>query len=280
MIFAQREDEEIRMFHKQPRIAASIYLNSAPLIWSFSNGTRRGKVELLLDKAPARSAQELAQDEADIALVPVIEGQRIPNLVIVSNACVASREKVRSVVLVTRGRELKDVRTVSLDISSRTSAALVQIIFREFIGREPEYKQSVPDLDAMLNESDAALLIGDPAMTFSRAGLHVYDMAGLWREYTGLGFVFALWMARESNIALAREIDFAAARDEGLDQAEEIITEYKETLGLPAQDLREYLYENISFTLDEELREGLELYYRLAFKHELIPELRRLPMIE
>jgi chorismate dehydratase len=264
----------------KPRIAASIYLNSAPLIWSFSNGALRGKVELMLDKAPARSAQELAQDEADVALVPVIEGQRIPNLVIVSNACVASRGKVRSVVLVTRERELKDVRTVSLDVSSRTSAALVQIMFREFVGREPEYKQSAPDLNSMLDESDAALLIGDPAMTFSRDGLLVYDMATLWREYTGLGFVFALWMARENNVELARKIDFARARDEGLDHVEEIIADYAGSLGLPAQDLHEYLRENISFTLDESLREGLELYYRLAFKHELILEPRRLPIVE
>jgi len=260
----------------KPRIAASIYLNSAPLIWSFTNGSKKESVELLLDKAPARSARELAQGEVDAALIPVIEVQRIPDLAIVSNACVASRERVRSVVLVTKERELKDVLTVALDTSSRTSAALAQIIFREFLNRQPEYKQSAPDLNAMLKENDAALLIGDPAMTFPREGLSVYDLSTVWREYTGLGFVFALWAVRENAIDFAKRIDFNSARDEGLNAAEEIIAEYSDSLGLPLEMLREYVYENISFKLDDELREGLELYFRFAYKHGLISELKPL----
>jgi chorismate dehydratase len=264
---------------KRPCIAASSYLNTAPLIWSFLRGSHRGRVEMLLDKAPARSAEVLANNEADVSLIPVIEAQRVPNLVFVSNACVASHEKVRSVVLVTRGKELKDVRSVALDTSSRTSAALVQIIFREFIGHEPECKPVAPDLNLMLEKNDAALMIGDPAMIFSHDGLIVYDMATLWRKYTGLGFVFALWAVRENSIDIAKQIDFNGARDEGLNAAEEIIAEYSDSLGLPVESLREYVYENISFRLDDELIAGLNLYFELAFKHGLIQELKKLRMI-
>jgi len=263
-----------------PRVAASIYLNSAPLIWSFLHGERRHSIQLLTDTAPARCAQMLERAEVDAALVPVIEYQRIPEIVVVPGVCVGARSRVRSVVLVTRGAELKAVRSVALDTSSRTSAALVQIIFREFLGFEPQWRPSAPELDSMLDESDAALLIGDPAMIFPRRSLRVYDLASLWREHTGLGFVFAMWMARRDVAARVRAIDFAGARDEGLERVEEIVASYKDMLGLPASELREYLLENISFKLDEEMRAGLSLYYELARKHEIIPAVYPLRLLE
>jgi chorismate dehydratase len=262
-----------------PRVAASIYLNSAPLIWSFLHGERRHSIRLLTDTAPARCAQMLARAEVDAALVPVIEYQRIPEIVVVPGVCVGARSRVRSVVIVTRGAELKDVRSVALDTSSRTSAALVQIIFREFLGFEPQWRPSAPDLDLMLEESDAALLIGDPAMIFPRRSLRVYDLASLWREHTGLGFVFAMWMAREGAAEKVRAIDFTGARDEGLARTDEIVAHYEPMLGLPPSELREYLLENISFTLNEEMRAGLSLYFELARRHEIIPDVRPLKWI-
>lgn len=221
----------------------------------------------------------LARGEVEAALVPVIEYQRIPEILIVPDVCVGSRERVRSVVLVTRGAELKDVRTVALDISSRTSATLVRIIFREFLGFEPEWKPSAPDLGAMLLEADAALMIGDPAMTFPRANLRVYDLASLWREQTGLGFVFAMWMLREAAAERVRAVDFAGARDEGLARVEEIIESYEATLQLPRSELRAYLLENISFKLDADMRAGLDLFYTLAHKHGLLSAVRPLRML-
>lgn len=263
-----------------PRIAASFYLNSAPLIWSFLQGEQQRTVRLLTDAAPARCADMLARGEVEAALVPVIEYQRIPEIVIVPDVCVGSRQRVRSVVLVTRGAELKDVRSVALDTSSRTSATLVRIIFREFLGFEPEWKPSAPDLKAMLEANDAALVIGDPAMTFPREGLRVFDLASLWRELTGLGFVFAMWMAREAAAAKVRTVDFAAARDEGLANVDEIVESYAATLQLPQAELRGYLLENISYTLDAEMRDGLALFYNLAQKHGMIPALRRINLLD
>jgi chorismate dehydratase len=242
-------------------------------------GGLRESVDLLTDTAPARCAQMLARAEVEAALVPVIEYQRIPEIVVVPDVCVGARRRVRSVVLVTRGEELKDVRSVALDTSSRTSAALVQIIFREFIDARPELKPSAPELDRMLEESDAALVIGDPAMVFPRRDLRVYDLASLWREHTGLGFVFAMWMARTDAAEKVRAIDFAGARDEGLERVEEIVAHYEALLGLPPSELRTYLLENISFELDAEMRAGLSLFYELARKHGIISEVRPLRMI-
>src|SRR3954464_8925902 len=113
-----------------PRVAASSYLNTVPLVWSFTEGVRRREVELVSDAAPARCADMLARGQVEAALVPVIEYQRIPNLMVVPGVCVGSRSRVRSVVLVMREGldDLRDVRSVALDVSSRTSAALVKIV--------------------------------------------------------------------------------------------------------------------------------------------------------
>ncbi len=262
-----------------PRVAASSYLNTAPLIWSFMYGTRRREVELVTDTAPARCADMLARREVEAALVPVIEYQRIPDLAVVPGVCVGSRSRVRSVVIVTRERlELEGVRTVAVDVSSRTSAALARIIFREFLGFEPEWKVRAPDLDAMLHKNDAALIIGDPAMTFSRTGGYVYDLADLWRRHTGLGFVFAMWMARAHDLEKVRDLDFAGARDEGLEHVEDIASLYRRRVGLSPGEIETYLLENISFDLDDGMRAGLELFNTLAHKHGIIPAVRPLKM--
>jgi chorismate dehydratase len=193
----------------------------------------------------------------------------------VPDVCVGALDTVRSVVLVTRCDDLKDVRTVALDESSRTSAALVKIIFREFLDVEPRWVSSTPNLNKMLEGNDAALLIGDPAMTFPRQGLNVFDLASVWRSYTGLGFVFAMWMVGAKTSA-QNTIDFGAACEEGLAEREEIIDFYRPLLGLAREELHTYLYENISFFMNNELRAGLDLYYKLAHKHGLIHALKPL----
>jgi chorismate dehydratase len=258
----------------RPRLAASSYLNTAPLVWSFMDGSRRESVELFTDTAPARCAAMLAHGEVDAALVPIIEYQRIPDIAIVPDVCVGSKTAVRSVVLVTRKNNLKKVERVALDESSRTSAALVKIIFREFLGFEPQWETASPDVKAMLSHADAALIIGDPAMTIPRDQFRVFDLAALWHEFTGLGFVFAMWMVRKDSVKRVGSIDFAAARDEGLANLDRVIADYQHPIEFSRADITQYLTENIVFHVDEEMRKGLNLYFELAQKHRLIETTR------
>ncbi len=258
---------------EKPRVAASSYLNSAPLIWSFSRGSRRNEVEIT-HPVPSKCADLLANESVDFALVPVIEYQRIAGARLVPDVCVGSREKVRSVVLTSRLDDLGNIKTVALDESSRTSATLVKIIFKQFLGFEPEWTTTSPDIEQMLRENDAALIIGDPGMLFARDQLHVWDMAALWKEKTGLGFVFAMWMALEGTEA--KTPAFAAARDEGIAKLEEIVTEYVSQTRLTADEVRDYLNRNIVFEIDEDLKLGMQLYFELAHKHGLTPELKPL----
>lgn len=260
-----------------PRISASSYSNTAPLVWSFLYGHNHGKVEIILDNAPARSAELLAGGRVDAALVPVIAYQMIDGVRLIPDVCVGAREQVRSVCLVTKGSELNDVRSVSLDTSSRTSVVLTKLVFREFLGFEPEWRDASPDLDAMLNMSDAALIIGDPALRLTtpnnnsalhtpHSTLRVFDLAELWHKYTRLGFVFAMWMTRPPDC----EIDFAAARNEGLAHADEIAANYAPDIGLSRDEMRQYLTGNISYSIDDSMQMGMELYFKLAAKNGLI----------
>jgi chorismate dehydratase len=250
------------------RISASSYLNTAPLVWSFLYGQDHGKVEMILDNAPARSAELLSQRRVDAALVPVFAYQSMDDVYLVPDVCVGARDRVRSVCLATDGADLEDVRSVALDVSSRTSAAATKIIFNEFLGIEPEWRPAEPDIDRMLAGADCALLIGDPALRLAKKGFRVFDIAELWNRYTGLGFVFAMWMTRQRN----SPIDFARSRDDGLANVDKIVANYVDQVDLTRDEIHGYLTQNICYSVDEEMRKGMELYFKLALKHELISE--------
>jgi chorismate dehydratase len=261
------------------RIAASTYLNSAPLVHSFSSGAQRGRAIFLGDAAPSRCAQMLARGQAEVALIPVIEYQRIPHLRVIPNVAVACKTRVRSVLLASR-RPLADVRSVALDAASRTSQTLVKILFARRYGHEPSYEECTPDARAdcanMLEASDAALVIGDPALRLAAnaagAGLSVYDLAAEWRALTGLPFVFAVWAVREDALDELRRagLDFVAAKREGLGRVEEIAAAYAQEIALPQADLLSYLRESVNFDLDGENLAGLQQYFRMAREGGLI----------
>lgn len=227
-------------------------------------------MRLVTDAAPARCADLLACGQVEAALVPIIEYQRIPEVRVVPDVCVGSHSAVRSVVLVSKYDDLKDVRRVALDASSRTSQALVKIIFREFLEREPEWESCSPNVQSMMAGHDAALVIGDPAMKIVPQEFHVFDLASLWRRFTDTGFVFAMWMARTGAVEAISGVNFASARDEGLEQMEAIVSHYERNILLSREEIRKYLTDNIAFHLDESLEKGMRLYFELASKHGLI----------
>lgn len=264
---------------QETRLSASTYSNTAPLVWSFLYGSNRGKYELIMDNAPARSAELLSQGRVDAALVPVIEYQRIDDLRLVPKVCVGSKHLVKSVCLVTKGEDLESVKTVALDVSSKTSVTLSKIIFQEFVGIKPEYSSVRPDVDAMLASSDCALLIGDPALTVDETRYRKFDLAGEWNRYTGLGFVFAMWMCHMDRADVALAVEFAGARDEGLRHLDDIISNYEQEIRLTREDFRNYLTENVSYEIDESMQKGIELYFKLAGKHGLIDRVRDMEFV-
>ncbi len=270
------------------RISASTYLNSAPLVYSFDRGSLKDKYQFIGDEAPSRCAELLAQGACEIALIPAIEYQRIPGLKVIPDVAVASRNRVRSVILAARV-PLSEARNVVLDTSSRTSQALVRILFKRRFGGEPSFQERTPDADFsfenMLDGCDAALVIGDPAIRIgaaaNRLGIKIYDLAEEWKGLTGMPFVFAVWAVREEAIedAGALSQDFLSAAREGVGRLDQLAMEYAEQLKMEPEDMLGYLRENVNYDLDATNIAGLEQYFRYAYEDGLIREMRKLRFV-
>jgi chorismate dehydratase len=289
------------------RISAISYLNTAPLMWDFEHGQTpvlgknySGPAEPgaqpefeFAYTVPSQCAQQLREGTADIGIIPSITYASIPNLVIIPNAAIAARDAVRSIVLACK-KPWEDVRSVALDTSSRTSVALTRILSEKFVGGpNRDYVDMQPDLDAMLQRCDAALLIGDPALICSvraEAGeldhLHIYDLGWEWRRFTGLPFVFALWAVRLAALGdIRRGLDlqevFSNSRDHGTDPANiaAIARLWAPKLGVSEAEIQRYLSENIYYCLDEANFAGLELFYKYAAECGLIDEIPTLRFV-
>src|ERR1700752_2965791 len=174
---------------------------------------------------PSQCADELAAGTVDIGLVPIAALATTPGLRALPGCTIASKGRVRSLLLVRRAAQSLDlIRTVAADIASRTTLAYAQIMFHRWGNGEVHLMPMIADLDAMLDHADAAIVIGDPALMaleeranrFERTGeeLVYHDLAEEWRKLTGLPFVSAVWAAApESPLDENVATDFIRSRD-------------------------------------------------------------------
>jgi len=234
----------------------------------------------------ARIAADLARARDDLARWAAEEGRLAQSAALTSvheaslqqaerelearQAAIASKEAVRSVLLLSKV-PIEKVKSVAIDNSSRTSAALLRILMRKFYSRFITVTPSVPKPVDMLKRADAALIIGDPALTYRDPVAHVYDLGAEWNNFTGLPFVFALWVGREESMPGHLRADFEASRDFGLAHVDDIVAEYAPKLNMPPEAVKSYLTTNVDYSLDEENRKGLRYFYKMARETGIIP---------
>ncbi len=240
------------------RVGAVTYLNTKPLIEGLRE--RLGDAGRLSLNLPSRLADDLVASRLDVALIPSIEYFRHPGLKIVSDAVIACRGPVWSVRLLSRV-PVRDIRRLALDVGSRTSAAMVRTLLWERYGLKPEtidlgIEQTPESVDA-----DAILLIGDRAMHPAR-GLYreIWDLGDRWCRWTGLPFVFAMWVAREGIDTDELGYWLEQSRDLGLSRLHEIAAREAPAHGLDAVDVQRYFAENLHFQLGDRERLGLEAF--------------------
>jgi len=252
-------------------------------MWDFENGEPAARLRESFEigyTIPSRCAEQLKAGSADIGIIPVAAYTVIPDLVIVPDVAIAAKNKVRSILLVSKV-PIDKIRSVATDDSSRTSAALVEIYLRKFVGADPGFTRQKPSLKEMLQWHDAALLIGDPALQARTDGYFVYDLAEEWKRWTGRPFVFAFWAVRKAAlVGRAAEPDiaqvFQQSRDNGLQHIPEIAADWAPRLGLSPALIAEYLTENVDYTLDADNLEGLRLFYKYGLEcgvFSQVPEL-------
>lgn len=261
------------MLERPFRISIIDYLNSAPLNYGFKRGLGFEHFHFRF-QVPSACAQHLASGEVDAGLISSIEFLRIPDLRIVPGLCIASPKRVRSVVILSKVPP-EQIQTLALDASSRSSAVLGQVLLRERYGAAPTTHEMGPDPEKMLEAHDAALVIGDPAMRARKEGLMVMDLAEEWHAWTGLPFVFALWMVRGDAPEIPAPGGVAPFFHRSLEMGQEnlaaIIDEAWHAIGWTKLELREYLTENISYHLGEAERQSLALFFEKAVRHDFAP---------
>jgi chorismate dehydratase len=135
-----------------------------------------------------------------------------------------------------------------------------------------------PDIEKMMAEHDAALVIGDPALKVDRSRYLTFDLAEEWIRFTGKPFVFAFWAIRQAALKdVPATLDLAAtfqdSRDHGLQppSLDRIAREWAPRLALSEAEIRAYLTENIYYDLDPACLDGLRLFYRYACECDALP---------
>lgn len=212
------------------------------------------RIELVEDY-PSRIAAMLLNDEIDVGLVPVAIIPKLEQAHIVTDYCIGAVGDVASVCLFSEV-EMDKVEKVLLDYQSRTSVNLCKVLLEHYWKKEVEFVDvSATDFRSHIKGTTAGVVIGDRAFEQRKVSPYIYDLAAAWKDFTGLPFVFAAWVA---NKPLDEGfIDaFNMANGYGLKHIDEVVAENPYTL----YDLKKYYSENISYQLDDEKRKGLEKF--------------------
>jgi chorismate dehydratase len=279
------------------RVAAINFLNPAPLMWDFEHPPRNAALSQnyrIHYTLPSRCADELLAGRADLGIIPI--ASLTPSLAIVPGCTIASLDCVRSIQLIVKLRgsidssdeALPTVRTIAADTASRSSLAYAQVLFRKFIGSNPEFLPVPADPIAMLAQADAALLIGDPALLALEARDRIeqaagpclwIDLAHEWRIRTNLPWVAAVWAMRPeaftpSTIQPTQLIeDLQLSRDNGLANIDSIVEEWTLRIALSPAIIRDYLTQNIHYTLTPECIETIRTFRAHAAEAGVLPPL-------
>ena len=258
------------------RLGCHNFLNIRPITYPLTQGLIEHPFKIVWDNKPAHIAEMLDGGELDIAIIPSIEYARKKNLLILPNLSISSIGMTRTVLLFSK-KELKDIRTIAVDKGSRTSVVMLKILCLDRFGIDPQFVPLEPDMEKMLEECDAGLIIGDNAFKVERMkdNYRLLDLGAEWFLHTGRPFVHALFVSK-------REIDGASrllgeAKQTGLAKADKIAEAESKRLSINKESCLEYLTRRISYDLGEREIDGLRFFYQAAAKHNLIdsvPEIK------
>ena len=238
------------------------YLNAKPLIaWFQSPEGKRSGVEVVYD-VPSRLARMVEAGEVACAMASSVELFRHADWKAVQGIAIASTGTVLSVRLFSKV-PVDRIRSLALDTSSLTSSALVQVLFARWWQVSPRYIPLPPDLDRMLEQADAALLIGDKGMLACSEGLFVTDLGEEWYRWTGLPFVWALWLGRAENITPPLVDCLHRAREWGLAHLESIVQQEATRLNIDESLVRHYLCDIMQYAMTDAHEQALN-----RFAHE------------
>lgn len=242
------------------------YLNVRPLVYTLEKGGLPKGWEFVY-APPSVLAGMLTRGEIAAAPVSSFACFVDPGLDICPGICIAADGPARSVLLLSK-TPINEIETIALDTSSLSGASMLRIILAEAYDLRPEFIGADPHPARMLEQADAALVIGDPAMLYPKDGLHVFDVAEEWRRLTGLPAVFAVWAGGSITDEVIDVLQ--NAKREGMALLPQIAREESERLALPYEACYEYLSEIMIYDMGEREKQGFELFRDKAVSHGLV----------
>ena len=238
------------------KVSAVSYLNTIPFIYGLKNSPIFDHIELSLD-FPALCADKLLKGQVDIGLVPVAVIPKLQHPHIISDYCIGANGAVDTVCLYS-DVPISEIDSIALDYQSHTSVELLKILLREYWYLNPELKNAEIGFEDSIKGKYAALVIGDRSFELNTKYRYIYDLSAIWKQMTGLPFVFATWVA---NTKLPQDfiIDFNKALEKGLSDMQKALN-FEGDNYPNCKNPEDYLNNRISYVLDAEKKKGMELF--------------------
>ena len=238
------------------KISAVSYLNTFPFVYGILKSGWLENFRLYLD-VPSVCAEKLKNDEVDVALVPIGALPDFDHPVIVSEYCIGATGKVKTVLLLSQ-KPLKQIDNIYLDYDSRTSVKLVRILAEHHWKISPHWINLNPGQSDRPEQLESIVAIGDKTFELVKQYEYIYDLAEEWFRFTGLPFVFAMWLSKKDIPPNLKE-QLNLALSYGIQHKSEALEYFTDKL--PAcGDCLDYLENNISFQFNEEKKKGLQLF--------------------
>jgi len=246
------------------RVGSVSFLNAKPLIYGLEEADG---LDLQLD-VPSRLLDGLLEDRFDVALLPVIDYQRMAGLRLIPVGGIGCDGPTLTVRIFSPV-PVERMTTLACDTDSHSSVALARVLLSEHFGIRPEF---IPLNNAGVTPQTPRLLIGDKVVCEQPIGLpHQVDLGEVWKQHTGLPFLFAAWMARPGVDlgALPRQLE--AAKRAGLAQVDEIIARFAGPRGWPPAAAHQYLTQYLQFDVGPRHLQAVRRFHQLAADYGLIP---------
>lgn len=246
------------------RLGSVSFVNARPLIHGLDG---QPDVQLTLD-VPSNLLDGLRASRFDLALLPVIDYQRMDGLQILPAGGIGSDGRTLTVRIFSK-TPIGNIRTLACDPDSHTSVALARVILSRAYGVHPELTELRRDTPLA---HDAQLLIGDKVICEEPAGYpHQLDLGQAWKELTGMPFVFAAWMGPAEAMSELADTTLREAKKAGLANVEQIVQRHAIPRGWPADVARQYLTRYLQFDIGEPQLEAIRTFHQLAAEEGIIP---------
>ena len=242
---------------KKTRISAVSYLNTLPFVYGIRNSGLINNFELSLD-VPSECARKFTRNEADIALVPVAAIPKPSSYELLHDFCIGSTGHVKTVLLLSQV-PLKKISRIHLDCHSLTSVNLVKILARHYWHIKPKWVNMNEQTEKNIASHESVVAIGDKTFELTDKYSCMYDFGAEWKNFTGLPFVFACWVAHK-NVENAKIREISDALEWGVKNKREAIENLFDKQKFPSVKIDEYLEKNIDFVFDEQKHTALKLF--------------------